>query len=364
VNELIFTYGGFFVEKNYLWFVPYDYDFICKYNLEEKKIEEIRFLEESTFIDSTTNTVKFQDYIITVPADSDMLHAYEEKSGTVSDYKLQYNISHRKYLCTANYQGNLYLFPLGNDHIIKINGEKGIDISYIKSPEKEFISSAQIENNVYLVANSNKLYCYDLLTNKLLSVTVDTQKISCVAVRNKNEICFADADGNVYLYYISDGVIERTEIKVEQCSSIAYVNNRLFAFPMSNPDGFYIIDGAFHSVKFVDVCGLHKNSQNNSIMQAFSQNCIVDDQIYVMNVHRECLFKIDSVTEEVTVYDIDLNSLSEECMEMVREKEGKKDVQVMYERNKGYSSLDSFIKRILNETDKTNAEIKLTGELL
>jgi hypothetical protein len=140
-------------------------------------------------------------------------------------------------------------------------------------------------------------------------------------------------------------MLSRVNVKVEHCNSVAYVNGRLFAFPMLNPDGFYIIDIDDAGVKFVNVSNLHEKFPKT--VQVFSQTYTVGNQIYVMNLHMECLLRIDACTEKIDVYDIDLNTLSVEEKSQLCESDGKRSL--LYERRTGYRSLESFIHR---KTDK------------
>lgn len=344
MKDLIFAHGGFLIEKKYLWFVPYEYDFVCKYNLEDEKIEKIKLLGEPEAIDTALNIVRFQDELITIPSRSKVLHIYDDVNGAIKNYELEENISSSSYLCTANYNGYLYLFPFGKDHIVKLKTTPNIDVSYIATPENGFVMSAQIENRMYLVANSNKIYCYDLKLDKLSSVVVPVHKISCIAAKNKNELTLVDTDGNIYLYYLDKHMLNRVDVKVEHCNSVAYVNNKLFAFPMLNPNGFYIIDIDAACLKFVNVCNLHEKFSKT--FHAFSQTYTVGNQIYVMNLHMECLLGIDACTEKIVVYDIDLNTLSAEEKSQLRECEEKR--MFIIERKTGYRTLDNFIHRIMD----------------
>lgn len=152
-------------------------------------------------------------------------------------------------------------------------------IEYFNIGFNGFISSIQIDNKVYLVNNTNEIYCYNLKLMQMKIITKGETKFCCIDKRNGNELIIMDTEGNVYLFYIEQHQLKRMNLKIEHCNSIAFVKNRLYAFPMKNGRGYYLIDFEKMSVEFKKIQYGLANEELNKV--AFSQTFCYNDKVFV-----------------------------------------------------------------------------------
>lgn len=109
MNDLVWAHGGFTIKKTSIWFVPYNCNFLCEFDMKKKTINTVELLPYvSNCADLCLNTLNYKKYIVTVPSYSNSVCIYNTEKGTLQECILKQGLKSAKFFCYAIY--NSYIF--------------------------------------------------------------------------------------------------------------------------------------------------------------------------------------------------------------------------------------------------------------
>jgi len=319
VDMTIWTSGAFNVEDDEIWFVPYEYNLLCKYNIKTKKVEEILTLDFSTVqVESFNNIYRYHKQIFLIPAFEKFLLIYdiEKKSFDRIDFFGNTNVISMFNQC-FQYGEWLYLFPTNYDAFARINMNTYVLQEFpIKDNKcKMFYSFAYMNDKVYLVNMSDLLYVFDLKTNQLEVEykSNEIQALRTVTVVN-DSLYITGKDGKVLLY---DTLKKKGRKDGEygiEFKSVHYEDSRLILVPLVEKEYFIevnIDNGRNRRINFSNKMN-YKRWPHSSC----SKGTVYKNKLFFFNTQFRTMVEYDIASGELIENSLYLNeeSVSQEKM--------------------------------------------------
>lgn len=362
-KNYVWTNLGFIVEDDNLWFVPFWMNVLCEVNLSTMQIGKVKaFPHMFTEAGGIYNVRKYQEYIINVTAVDDVNYLYDIPADNMLAIPLKEDAyACEKFFNCTFWNNHAYFLPRDYNSILKLNMEdKTVTDISISEVGKMFLSCVQIEQNVYLVNQSESLIVFDMEEENFERIQISgSGELNTIVLVQEHELLMSNTNGVLYIYNLQNGTMTEIDIvKGTLFTGIAVVEDKLYLFPMYDEDNFTILN-----LKTLDTRKIHLQRKleeagyYDARYGVFSQPVVANDKVYVMNASHQCLYIIDTVTDEVCDVYIELNEMSEQQCDYFFNFLHK--VGGVRESGAPYATLDYLLQRPVK---KANDESRKTGK--
>lgn len=348
-KDYIWTHGGFAIDGDCVWFVPYWENILCRYNMNTHKTEKtILFPNIKKLAAGVFNVIKRGNYVVSVPAFEQDLYIYNDKEGIMKQYELKRGsyVLERFYCCT-NWGDSIYMFPVSYDSILKI--ELGKDqISDIVIPDikgRTFVNFEQIKSKVYLVDKTNTILVFDMKseTGQLLKWGEKNRTYMTIRAVGDNKFALTDEEG--YLFFYDEG--EDEEYRFEYgCETMIkdtlVIKDTLYLFPFALHKPVVKIN--LHSYEIEKLYFSENKNYRQWLPIAFSIPKVQNDKIYVMHTNQRCLYVLDNEGKQLEHMYMEMGELDNETKDSlyrVAQREG-----LLNENDAPYATLKYYFSRI------------------
>jgi len=348
----IWAHEGFCVEKNTVWFVPLSSGILCGYDTTSSKLTFVKILCDNIYdIDRFYNTIKIENYIVTVPSFDDTVKIYDIKKDVIYDYKLTNTAFGNHYMATV-YNNTVLVFPFNSISMVKISisDDKPV-FEEIELNENGFVSCIQLNKKIYLLKKNNGIYTYD--NDKISPIASADSNImfTDMALIDEDKLLLLDNAGRFFVFSISKREIVKLFDSNTSYYSIAIRDGFVYAFP--NKSGDFFDKYNIENMKLCERYAVKQNATNDAWpWDAYSKAIVCDGKIYVMNIFHQCLMRIDE-NDAITYYSIDYPDVGEDV----------KANSLKHEMEKGFLTESSmtgidlpFFVSLLRTTEKFYSE--------
>lgn len=377
--------SDFMIDEENIWFVPFGYNYLCCYNLNQKRMERrIRLPVENSKSVLYGSIVKSGNRIILIPLEAEAAIVYDISDGKITKFLVDKNKEDiYRACCVAN--DNVWMIPwlrransVQDVFINKINlyDDK---IEFLEAFPKNTIPKDRgekwllngncvcIENSAYF-GYRNYIIKIDLYNGCRETYVVGGSKTiyTTICVVDNERLCMMDIYGNVIIWNRKREQIT-SDIKNESIclkmlgfpnghghregygSSVVYRNEFVWFIP-SHADKVLQLDLKNNMLSEAwfssDICG-NVMERPDSCGQ-FSRAHIKGDYLYVWNLWNEAFFIIDIRSHKVERRCIEVGLGSDECCPMLwkymEENEG-----ICHEEILGVDGLQLFIHSICSD---------------
>lgn len=169
----LWTVGNCIVDEETIWFVTATYNSLIQYDLVTKRIVNNILLTGCNFLQWTHyNLLKYDSYIILIPARDMNVFIYDTKERKLHRFPLKGEVDRKeKYMTYSVWKNFIYCFPLNRNDILRVDisalrvDSIRWDLAYKYLREKkDFVEhSATIGSKVFLLlGQSNKICEFDM----------------------------------------------------------------------------------------------------------------------------------------------------------------------------------------------------------
>lgn len=378
----------FALEEN-IWFVPYWYNLLCKFDISDRRLEYIQLPIKNTVEGLYNSSVKVGDIIIMIPSDADSLCLYNIKTRDFLSFPLREKENDiDKFIAYAVYGRFIYLFPYNYPYILKFNIENHemdyLDFSHNGQPIQTGIQNNTFGKYAFLtVSEYNAIVLYDLEneTYEYREIGDGEERYSSILRTEEGEIWLTNQRGEVVIYDLNKCRLERIKIRQPQydvdmqCVAPCFVGNVEYA------DSVYFFPG-----KADMVLKVNKNTHQIEKAAFSDEVCREMDNafgwrgshfsiprgkeiIYFFNIVSRRFFSVDLRNEDVNEYKMELGAFSDEELKILFKQygttiQGEKTAKIYVEKGAGYLSLNNYIKMIEKNTGGKKQYSKSVGEMI
>lgn len=358
-HRLVWTQGIFSIDENRIWFVPYWINALCVYNLQTSEMEKIIYFPNQT-TDSAGyyNVKKVDHFAVVIPAFEKQIYIYDTDKDVMCTINFPFvTCCCEHFVFSSMLDQNIYLFPAGYEYVLKINLQKkeAVTIKGIDDECKMFVAMTQIDESVFLVNETHKIYVFDMIQEsfKLIVCNDSSRKYRTVTHQGTEKLILTDTTGNLYLQYLNDMGCEKEFMSGDiPYDSSACIRNDIFLMPIYEKDYFVKIN-----LNTKDISKIYINSGDNYLKwphTVFSKVVCKDDFLYFFSTQYQMLFVYKPSTEEEMHYQLEMPVMSDqEIEELLRNKRNHGRIE---EGAGQHATLEKFIalagKDRLNEKQR------------
>lgn len=318
-NTPLWSNDGFDIDNGYMWFVPFEMNILCKYNIFERVIEEYYILEDYECGEGAVyNVAVWGNSTITIPARSKNMCIIN--SGVKREYKVsKEGQAKEKYSCSVKTKNALYIFPINEQYVIKWYSDQFEKIKFVHGP---VISCGLVENEIYFTNTENILYRTDESFDNILAVDVaDITDVYNVSIFG-NIILLLTLEGKVVRLNpgersITDEIVRLN--KDDYWSNCVYINEKIVLFPYKDCTKIWIYDCDIKTMKFISV---EKDEYFNDGWRynSFGHPTEINGNIYVMSPRHRAFFVINPDEGIIDRHHIFLKIGKEDSLMMLKKK--------------------------------------------
>ena len=318
IIDYLWAYS-FALDEDCIWFVPYWYNKLYRYNLKKDQLEFCRTLPVFNNMESLYgNVVKCGERLVLVPSSADAVCIYNIKEDTFSILPLRdYYRGTDKFGISVTYGTYLYLFPFKYPAICKIDLSKR-NVYYLTDWYEKFFfhnegtmfqwSYYVYDSIVYLlVMGTNCIFQFDIVseTGELIPIGDSAMRYQTIDGIGRNSLYLSDQYGKIVLYDLKTKEVEVLESDIVQknlyfiCSKV--VGNKIFYFPCEPGTciEFDVLNKTFCELQTQEL--LKAGSKDaRGYVRRFSQIEQKENDLYGFNTAERYFFKFNTVTNEVT----------------------------------------------------------------
>ena len=200
MGELLWSNGRGLIDEDCVWFVPANYNCLCKYDYCAEKMRKFIFLDDATTMrDTHYNLMKYKNYIVLIPIRDMNILIYNIENGKIERLRLAGEENRKeKFIASAVLGNYIYMFPVLYPQILRLNMENRY-LEYIDSPnaKKSFIDGVDYTQTCVATGTMANLLLID--SNKICEFDMETCSERIVAVGNEGvryqTICKYEEDG-------------------------------------------------------------------------------------------------------------------------------------------------------------------------
>lgn len=367
-------------DDQYVWFVPYWHNFLCCYNLHDKKMELMRELPGDSYIAGYyVNIAKVKHRIYILPASAIDILIYDIEEDCFGKIPLvDKKIRIDKFLSYYIWNDNLYVFPGSYPAILKIN----LHTNKVEYQEKIFekigFRYGHLIFQLEYFCSRNKLYFLSTENNQVIVFDLQNESVSTVEVGDKSNIyrtICGDEDGTIYLsnqqgdIVISNGTSSVTipntlqneekdrvgfKCSINTDKEIYFFSEYLNQIIVLNKDRMCLEEAEWLEK---EVCeGKEDELWQGSTFGMFQKT---GENIYGSNIKTKQFFVIDVKEKNIVKYIIEASITEKYISEIWKKYTGIKE-KVMCEFNVEYLTLNTFLNELNIEqgnTKKTSPEV-------
>ena len=195
-GSVIWTNGRVAIEGRDLWMVPYEYNVLCRYNINNGVLEHYSVWDDvHCQVAASYNVINFNNMIIEVPARENKIRLVC-KDELVKEYEIAKETKLEHYSQAVVVGDKLLLFPLEKNTIIEID-EK--EIQEIPCPVNGISCACVYDGYVFYSNNDNCIWKYDTSTHISEKIELhDEIQVCWIEIWKKNIILFSQ-NGKVLL---------------------------------------------------------------------------------------------------------------------------------------------------------------------
>ena len=364
-KDYVWTNGGFAVDGNDIWFVPYWENVLCKYSMDTRRMEKmVCFPEMSVTVAGSFNVKKNGEYIIVVPAFEKNLYIYNQKENLMKKFELK----KRKYVAEkfnhcVSWGKNVYLFPIAYGRILKIDLKNELisEIEIPKFKDSAFVDCTSVKNKVYLVDMTNSIFIFDMEneTIKTYNLGGEERKYRTIAAIADDEFGLSDMTGKIYIINIKEKRENQYNFDdVSIFDNSVCVGDEWFLFPFE--DDRPVIKFNTTCFKVEKIYFNEKKHFKQWYANAFSKTVVYNKKIYVMNTYQRCLYVLDEEGNQIEHFFIEMGEMDDDILYELY-KCGQKQGGI-YEGTGDYATLEYLFSRIKDVSDMQKQNCNCIGK--
>ena len=214
-NFHVFSAYGFVIDDDSVWFVPYYYNYLCRYSLKDDRCLLCkRIPEDVELVLSFANLLKYNNQIILIPDNANTIFIYDIDKDEFDSIELDTQVHGviDKYYGYALKKNILYMFGAALDDIIKID-LCNKSVQHLGSWKKDFHGETRILYfQLDYLRNDNYVYLLSKNSNEILRLNLDGDTFETISIRYATESVFStickisegffltDEKGNGYIF--------------------------------------------------------------------------------------------------------------------------------------------------------------------
>lgn len=352
-DTLIWTCGIFNIVDDEFWFVPYEQNLLCRFNIEKNVVVDRVILDLNPFqVESFDNVYQTSDKVFMLPAFEKYLHVFDMNQRNTQLVNMpEYTGAGEKFLLGHQYGEWLYLFPSFLDKIIKIN------VNTLKTEEiltkgdggcNAFYNMAVKGNKAYLVNKENKIYLFDFGTEELSVVCqfANISELRTVSIWNEKLIVTGEK-GKTFVYDLTE---KKGSLFVEYGIEFigAYcVDSSFFLIPLLEKDFFLRVNLEDWSLQKIELC--KKDTYKEWPHHVFSRASVYREFLYFFSTQYRTLIKYNYLTgklEERCIITESVSITRDTLKDWIRRE--TEAGNSLIEGNGPYATLNNFIAYCIN----------------
>lgn len=321
-HRLVWTQGIFSVDKNRVWFVPYWINVLCVYNLKIDKMEKIiQFPNRAIDSAGYFNVKKIDDLVVIIPAFEKQIYVYD----TIKEVMLSFDFPkmqcrYEKFMFCSVWDQHVYFFPVGYEYVVKIDlrEQRVTIINAIDDKCNMFVAMTQIDENVYLVNETNRIYVFNMLEEnfKIIVSENSNRKYRTITNQGAEKLFLSDIFGNLYLYYLNDLDCEKTYMAGNvPYDSSECVTDFIFLMPIYEKDYFVKFD-----ISTKNVSKIYIDKGDNYIQwphTVFSKIVFENGILYFFSTQYQMFYTYNVETGEETTHKLEMPILDNQQIEKI-----------------------------------------------
>ena len=320
-NRIVWSNDGFALDKDYIWFVPYEINVLCKYNINKKIIDEYYLLNDCMAEEAAVyNTTIWNDRVVAIPARSKNLVVI--KNNEKKEYSVdEENLGKEKYRCCVGLKNDIYIFPLGEQYIIKYYSDQ---IEKIKFSYGAIVSCTVLKNNIYFINSENRLF----KTNESFCNIVPLDVTGVI------HVCACNAFGEGVLLLTKEGKVfwaSADMLETGETSAIVQMNTgdywgtclcmeeKIVLFPYYDCTKIWIYDCETKLMDSIDI-EMDENFNEEWTYNSFGSPIERNGNIYFMSPKHRAFFEINVKNKKVGRHHIYLKLEKDDSLIMLKNK--------------------------------------------
>lgn len=349
-KDLAWTIGGFAIDGDYVWFVPYMLNVLCKYNMKTNYMEETLFIPKPTCgFAGFYNVIKTKESVIMIPAFEKNIYMYHIEEKKMEKVEIpNEKCTCEKFQYATIYNDELFLFPVSYSCVLKVSLVTYVveKISMDNENANMFNAAIGLDDRVFLVNMSNKLYMFDLKEQKgdVYFAFDEKIKLRTVNVLQGNKLLLADTYGNVYTFEMESKHVEIVwEGTGQQYGSCLCVNNTTLLVELVEKDYLEIgnvITKEKEQIKLKNV--MHYEKWPHAV---FSKAIICGSKAYLFSTQYRTLLQYDFETGTLIEMLLEYGEMSVEDIKKLIE--SSTYVGGIREGFGSYPTLETFLEVLL-----------------
>ena len=336
----LWTNNGVEVEENHVWFVPFELNILCKYNVEQENIEEYFILEDWECDKAAVyNTAIWEDSVVTIPGRGRSLCIIKGDGKEEIHVVSKKEDKSEKFFCTVKTKKALYILPLEEKYVIKYSSGKIEKIPFFHG---SVISACCHDKDIYFITNQNTLF----------KANEDFTEITEVEMEGIESVCYVNVFGDRMVLLTSAGKMMNLDLNYKDninelaCldeddywASCCCIGNKIIMFPYKDFSKIWRYDCDYETVDFICIKKDEYFYEEWSF-NAFGQPVEDGENIYVMSPKHRTLFVLDYEGELKGRYRITLSMKEKDMLTLL----DKKMAKVLAVEENQFHSLNTLIE--------------------
>ncbi len=365
----------FAVDGECIWFVPYWYNMLCKYNVQTRQIESMQTLpQENTVEGLYLNLVKIGNCILLIPMYAKNVCIYYIDTGEFLELETGCGDKVDSQLYTYGmWKPDVYLFSVMHPVALKLDVAAKkmeyihFDFAYSQGGSLPFflMQSSTSSHFIYLpVAKKNYILKFDMDTEKycFLKIGGEDSYFLSVCKASTGKLFLINQKGELIVYNETDAVAETVKSLVfEGCNENCFNNCQYFIESMEYGRSVFFftsgrviaVDTENHSVGkawFSDALFLEENQRRKDYPDNFFAVKKDGKYLYVENRAGGYYYRIDLDAKTVEPFDILAGGMAQED----RVTMFAQYRNIAQEGKALYFSLDTMFDQLGRENNKAN----------
>lgn len=354
-KNVAWTQGGFSIDDNCVWFVPYMLNVLCKYNFSSNRMEKVIYIPEISVLSAGYyNVIKIQSFVVMIPGFENNVCVFDTTKNIMKIITIPAEKCVRqKFQYASIWEGQLFLFPVSYSSILRVslNDFKVERIAVTNGTCNGFVSATIANKKVYLVNETNKLYVFDMEEECISEqVTFNNHvNLKTVSVMDEQLLILTDTQGNVYTYNLLTNLLntiwEESGMLYDSC--VCY-GEKILLIPLLEKDYFEV--GSVTTKKKTKIELSNVSYFENWPHAVFSKPLKKGSKVYFFSTQYKTLLQYDFETSELIEMVPEYGEMDfEDVSKLIHH---SSHIGGVKEGIGLHATLDTFLKVILS--DKSN----------
>ena len=378
--DYLWSYN-FYIENENIWFVPFWYNRLCKFDLKKGKISfDKKILCPNEIEGLYSNLFKVENSIILVPENANEICIYDLEEERFTAISLsERRQSNDKFNVSVRYGNVIYMFPGRYSVICKVDISNK-EVTYLSD---EFIDQ-QCHNNCDLFrwshyVKGNMVYLLKNGSNCIFKFDMSAEKSELIPIGDADEnyqTINGDENGNLYLSNLYGNVVMYNEntkkLKKKEYDNLDNIGNRQGGFISSEIYGdqifyfpkcegkcrtFNIINEDWEEVPMLEQLIEKGETDEKGYTNRFSQIWKDQKALYGFNIEERYFFQMDLCDHSVKKIFINYQLNKKDLQELFEDYEAAK-YGAQLESTSLYFNLEAYIEMIIDKSHCKEANFR------